>query len=106
MLTGTAMAQTTVVSVPGEVRAYITEQQAPSVVYDGDIVVGTELPPSVEIRTIPSNDAYGYTVVNMKRVIVDPHTHRVIEVIDESIGLLRQLRFRLHLGDSTSRYGT
>ncbi|MDP9810691.1 hypothetical protein J2W42_003554 [Rhizobium tibeticum] len=83
MLTGTAMAQTTtVVTVPGEVRTYITEQEVPSVVYDGDIIVGTELPSSVEIHTIPSNDAYGYTVVNKKRVIVDPHTHRVIEVIN------------------------
>lgn len=64
MLTGMAMAQPRVVTGPGEVRTYITEQQVPSVVYDGDIVVGTELPSSVEIRTIPSNDAYGYTVVN------------------------------------------
>lgn len=79
--TGTAMAQTAVVTVPGEVRTYITEQEVPSVVYDGDIIVGTELPSSVEIHTIPSNDAYGYTVVNKQRVIVDPHTHRVIEII-------------------------
>ncbi|MBD9446354.1 DUF1236 domain-containing protein [Rhizobium sp. RHZ01] len=62
-------------TAPGEVRTYITEQEVPSVAYDGDIVVGTELPPSVEIRTNPSNDAYGYTVVNKRRVIVDPHTH-------------------------------
>ncbi|EPE94776.1 DUF1236 domain-containing protein [Rhizobium grahamii] len=81
MLTGTAMAQTTVVTVPGEVRTYITEQEVPSVTYDGDIIVGTELPSSVEVHTIPSNDAYGYTVINKQRVIIDPHTHRVIEVI-------------------------
>jgi len=81
VLAGPASAQTTVVTVPGEVRTYITEQEVPSVVYDGDIVVGTELPSSVEIHTIPSNDAYGYTVVNKRRVIVDPHSHRVIEVI-------------------------
>ncbi|OWW00199.1 hypothetical protein ATY79_01455 [Rhizobium sp. R693] len=79
--TGTAMAQTAVVTVPGEVRTYITEQDVPSTVYDGDVIVGTELPSSIEIRTIPSNDAYGYTVINKQRVIVDPHTHRVIEII-------------------------
>ncbi|WP_431322866.1 DUF1236 domain-containing protein [Rhizobium sp. YTU87027] len=81
LVSGTAMAQTAVVTVPGEVRTYITEQDVPSVVYDGDVVVGTELPSSVEIRTIPSNDVYGYTVINKQRIIVDPHTHRVIEII-------------------------
>lgn len=82
MLSVPAMAQTTVVTVPGEVRTYITEQEVPSVPYDGDIVVGTELPSSIEVHTIPSNDAYAYTVINKQRVIVDPHTHRVIEVIN------------------------
>jgi len=81
MVSVPAMAQTTVVTVPGEVRTYITEQEVPSVTYDGDIVVGTELPSSVEVHTIPSSDAYAYTVINKQRVIVDPHTHRVIEVI-------------------------
>ncbi|MCS3743100.1 DUF1236 domain-containing protein [Rhizobium sp. BK661] len=82
MLSVPAMAQTTVVTVPGEVRTYITEQEVPSVTYDGDIVVGTELPSSIEVHTIPSNDAYAYTVINKQRVIVDPHTHRIIEVIN------------------------
>lgn len=82
LMTGTAIAQTTIVTVPGEVRTYITEQQVPSVVYDGEVVVGSELPSSVEIHTIPSHDAYGYTVVNKQRVIIDPHTRRVIEVIN------------------------
>ena len=81
LVSGTALAQTTIVTVPGEVRTYITQQEAPSVVYDGDIAVGTELPSSVEVHTIPSNDAYGYTVINKQRVIVDPHTHRIIEII-------------------------
>jgi hypothetical protein len=32
------------VVLPGEVRTYVMEQNTPSVVYDGDIVVGTTLP--------------------------------------------------------------
>ncbi|MBW9117415.1 DUF1236 domain-containing protein [Rhizobium cauense] len=79
---GAAFAQTaTVVTVPGEVRTYVTEQEVPSVVYDGDVVVGSELPASVEVHTIPSSKSYSYTVVNKQRVIVDPQTRRVIEVI-------------------------
>jgi len=43
--------------------------------------VATELPSSVEIHTIPNNDVHGYTMINKQRVIVDPHPHRVIEII-------------------------
>ena len=70
------------VVMPGQVRTYVMEQQVPSVVYDGDVVVGTTLPDTVEVHTVPDMDGYGYTVVNERRVIVDPGTHRVIEVIE------------------------
>jgi len=83
LVTGTAFAQTTtVVTVPGEVRTYVTEQEVPSVVYDGDVVVGSELPASVEVHTISSSKTYSYTVVNKQRVIVDPQTRRVVEIIE------------------------
>jgi hypothetical protein len=75
------MAQSDTVVIPGEVRTYVTEQEVPSVTYDGDIAVGSELPSSVEVHTIPSNSDYAYTVVNKKRVIVNPHTHKVIEIV-------------------------
>ncbi|AVA25621.1 DUF1236 domain-containing protein [Rhizobium sp. NXC24] len=78
---GTAFAQSTTVVVPGEVRTYVTEQEVPSVTYDGDIVVGSELPSSVEVHTIPSNSDYAYTVVNKKRVIVSQKTHKIVEVV-------------------------
>ncbi|TCL66396.1 DUF1236 domain-containing protein [Rhizobium sp. BK251] len=80
---GSASAQTTtVVTVPGEVRTYVTQQDVPSVVYDGDVVVGSQLPASVEIHTIPTSETYSYTVVNKHRLIVDPQTRRVIEVLE------------------------
>lgn len=69
--------------IPGEVRTYVLEQKAPpSVVYDGDVIVGTTLPDTVEFQTIPDNDGYAYAVVNERRVIVEPQSHRVIEVLD------------------------
>ncbi|MEZ2129218.1 MULTISPECIES: DUF1236 domain-containing protein [unclassified Sinorhizobium] len=67
--------------VPGEVRTYVMEQKAPSVVYDGDVIVGTTLPDTVQIQTIPDNSGYAYAVVNERRVIVEPQSHRVIEVL-------------------------
>jgi hypothetical protein len=70
------------VVLPGEVRTYVMEQQTPSVVYEGDVVVGTTLPDTVEIHTVPNMDGYAYTVVNERRVIVEPKTHRVIQVLE------------------------
>ncbi len=58
------------------------EQSVPSVVYDGDIAVGATLPDTVEIRTVPNVDGYGYTVINERRVIVEPQTHRIIQVLE------------------------
>lgn len=68
--------------LPGEVRTYVMEQQTPSVVYEGDVIVGTTLPDTVEIHTVPNMDGYAYTVVNERRVIVEPKTHRVIQVLE------------------------
>ena len=75
-------APTGAIVLPGEVRTYVMEQQTPSVVYDGDVVVGTTLPNTVEVHTVPNMDGYAYTVVNDRRVIVEPQTHRVIQVLE------------------------
>ncbi|MDR6666863.1 DUF1236 domain-containing protein [Rhizobium sp. 1399] len=81
IITDPAPTGSTVV-LPGEVRTYVMEQSVPSVVYDGDIAVGATLPDTVEIRTVPNVDGYGYTVINERRVIVEPQTHRIIQVLE------------------------
>jgi hypothetical protein len=93
-LSGTAMAQQAVVItqdptvtnstvvMPGQVRTYVMEQQVESVPYEGDVLVGRVLPNTVEVRPVQGYDNYGYTVVNERRVIVDPQTHTVIQVLD------------------------
>lgn len=70
------------VVMPGEVRTYVMEQQVPSVAYEGDVVVGTTLPDTVEVHTVPDANGYAYTIVNERRVIVEPQTHRIIQVLD------------------------
>ena len=72
--------QSTVV-VPGEVRTYVMEQQVPSVVFEGDVAVGAVLPDTVEIHTIDGQADYAYTVVNDQRVIVNPQTRTVVQVL-------------------------
>ncbi|WEX74234.1 DUF1236 domain-containing protein [Sinorhizobium numidicum] len=75
-----AIAQTTVV-LPGEVRTYVLEQNTPSVTYEGEIVVGSPLPEVVEVHPIPDQPDFAYAIVNNKRVIVNPKTHTVVEVL-------------------------
>jgi hypothetical protein len=81
-LAGVSFAQTTTVVVPGEVRTYVLEQSSPSVVYDGAVVVGEPLPEAVEIYPVSEQSGYGYVVLNQKRVLVDPQTRQVIEVLE------------------------
>ncbi|MBB3287132.1 MULTISPECIES: DUF1236 domain-containing protein [Rhizobium] len=69
------------VVVPGDVTTYVTGQEVPSVTYEGDIAVGSALPSSVEVYPVPSNSDYAYTIINKKRVIVNPHTHKIIEIV-------------------------
>ncbi|MDP9838511.1 outer membrane lipoprotein SlyB [Neorhizobium huautlense] len=68
---------------PREVVTYVQEQPAPTpVVVQQEVVVGKPIPETVILTPVPSNDRYGYAVVNEQRVIVDPRTHTVVQVIE------------------------
>jgi hypothetical protein len=45
-------------------------------------VVPVLVPPSVELRPVPSDTEYRYAVVNDCRVIVEPRTRKIIKIID------------------------
>lgn len=65
---------------------YVEERHVPSYRYDREVAVGAELPASgVTYYDVPSDyaaaRAYRYTVVNDQTVLVDPHTHRIVQVI-------------------------
>jgi len=66
---------------PAGVRTYVVQERRPSVRMEREVVVGQPLPSNVEIYAVPNYNQYGYTVVNERRVIVDPNTRQVIEVI-------------------------
>lgn len=83
-----ALAQTTTVTVSPEeettVTKYITEHpitsvDAPSVT---SVTVGTELPSSVELHTVPSVQKYRVAVIKNRTVLVDPGTRKVVKVIE------------------------
>jgi hypothetical protein len=67
-------------------HSYVTERRHPSYRYDRELRVGAVLPDSgVTYYEVPreyGSTAYRYTVVNDRTVLVDPGTHRIVEVID------------------------
>ncbi|MCB1535386.1 MAG: DUF1236 domain-containing protein [Rhodoblastus sp.] len=66
-------------------REYVVAERHPSYRWDERVVVGATLPAAgVEYYVVP--DEYGvrgyrYTVVNDRIVLVDPHTHRIVQII-------------------------
>jgi hypothetical protein len=67
-------------------RTYVTGQKHPSYRYQNEVRVGADLPPSgVTYYEVPREYGvtnYRYTVVNDRTVLVDPSTHRIVQVID------------------------
>ena len=67
---------------PAEVRTYVTRESVPSVRVTDKVVVGEPLPATVVLRPLPSHAEYSFAVVNEKRVIVEPKTRKVIQIIE------------------------
>jgi hypothetical protein len=63
---------------------YVARTTYPVYVYNGDLKVGAELPTGVVYYQVPNKyvaPAY-YAVVNGHTVLVNPATHKVIEVVN------------------------
>jgi outer membrane lipoprotein SlyB len=69
---------------PQKVVTYVREAPAPSarVVVKEKIVVGQPLPETVVVTPVPENPKYAFAVVNDERVIVEPSSRKVIQVIN------------------------
>jgi hypothetical protein len=67
-------------------REYVVTQRHPSYSYQREVVVGAELPSSgvtyYEVPRTYGQTEYRYTIVNNRTVLVDPRTHRIVQVID------------------------
>jgi len=63
---------------------YVVREHRRSYAYPGEVVVGAELPGTVTYYDVPHEygvTEYRYTVVNGTPVLVDRHTHRIVEII-------------------------
>ncbi len=67
-------------------REYAVHEHHTSFVYDRPVAVGAILPgEGVTYYTVPTEygaQEYRYTIVNDRTVIVDPRTHRIVQVIE------------------------
>jgi len=65
---------------------YVVREHHPSYHYDGDVRIGTVLPPDqVEYYEVPAEygvRGYRYTIIDNHTVLVEPRTRRIVEVID------------------------
>ena len=79
-----AAAGTAIDPPPERVVTYVREQPVPAqpVVVEREVVVGQPLPQTVVLTPVPEAPDYAYTYVNERRVIVDPNTYTVVQVID------------------------
>jgi hypothetical protein len=61
---------------------YVQQQPVQqSVVMQQPVVVGKPLPRDVVLMPVAEDPRYAYTIVNDQRVIVDPKTYTVVQVI-------------------------
>ena len=64
------------------VQKYVVTDNRPSIAVQGfDVRTGAILPPNVTFYDVPNVQRYRYSYVNNHRVIVDPQTREVVEVI-------------------------
>lgn len=79
-----AVAGTAIDPPPERVVTYVREAPMPAdpVVVQEKVVVGEALPSAVVIKQVPENPKYSYAIVNKQRVIVEPSSRKVIQVIN------------------------
>lgn len=69
-----------VATPPESVTTYVVTNQLEPVYLNGEVIVGSGLPESVEIAQIPDSE-YGYVYVNGVRAVVDPADRTVIYIV-------------------------
>ncbi|ANK86825.1 MULTISPECIES: DUF1236 domain-containing protein [unclassified Rhizobium] len=69
---------------PPKVVTYVEQAPVPAerVVVKEKVVVGQPLPETVVVTPIPDDPKYAYAIVNDQRVIVEPSSRTVIQVIE------------------------
>jgi hypothetical protein len=70
-----------VLDPPDRVRTYVRSNRIRPLRYERAVTVGTTLPDTVELGTIPDYE-YRYSYVNDRPVLVEPRSRRIVYVYD------------------------
>jgi hypothetical protein len=66
-------------------REYVAKKNLPSYAYTGEVAIGADLPLSgIPLYEIPSEygaTMYRFTIINYGVVLVDPFSHRIVDII-------------------------
>ncbi|MFN4274349.1 MAG: DUF1236 domain-containing protein [Aliihoeflea sp.] len=63
-----------------DARTYVLENPGEPVYLEGEVVVGAQVPDTVEVREIPNHE-YRYVYVNHQPVVVEPDTRRIVYIV-------------------------
>ncbi|MBV9113606.1 MAG: DUF1236 domain-containing protein [Hyphomicrobiales bacterium] len=66
--------------IPGPVHEYVMSESVPSVPYEGQFSIGERWPTGIGLYAIPGDRRFGYAMVNNQRVVVNRHSHRIVEI--------------------------
>jgi hypothetical protein len=83
--TSTTTTTTITTEQQSKVRAYVVKEKPASVKVTESVAVGTALPSSVTLQTLPAEDGvtqYRYAVVNDKTVLVEPSSRKIVQIIE------------------------
>lgn len=69
-------------TIPPTACSYVLQQPVPTFTYQGEIVVGQPVPTAVALYPIPQYDGYVFANLNGRRVLVDPRTRVIIQVMN------------------------
>ncbi|MBB4065948.1 DUF1236 domain-containing protein [Gellertiella hungarica] len=78
-----AVAGTAIDPPPQRVITYVQQQPVPveTIRIQEQVVVGKPISRQVVLTPVPEAPQYAYAVVNQQRVIVDPNTYTVVQVL-------------------------
>lgn len=84
-----AVAQTSTTTITteqqGKVKSFVMKEKPASVKVTETVSVGTALPSSVTLHTLPSDvgvTQYRFAIINDKTVLVEPSTRKIVQIIE------------------------
>ncbi|WP_207099500.1 DUF1236 domain-containing protein [Paracoccus shandongensis] len=80
-LAGAVMGDVSEDALTPETRTYVLEHRTESVVLDGGPAVGTVIPETAPVQTVP-NTQYQYVYVNDQPVLVEPGSRKIIHIYE------------------------